>query len=187
MLNARSSEGSGSGDSELSLVNVGGLLAASIAELRASHHPSARITCEFDDQLRVLCVPRELQQVFVHLLNNAAESLNQAGDPQREGIRVAGWRSAQERTIVEISDTGSGIAPEHLAHVFEDAFTTKLDDLQTGRELALSRGLIAPWGGTISVRCSSQMGSSFRVELPSQPPPRRTTRSDLEGNGTGQL
>jgi two-component system, NtrC family, sensor kinase len=153
----------------LHIVNVGEVLTASLRICLREADLPVHISREFDDQLRVVCVRDELEQVFVGLLRNAVESLA----PQPAGaraIRVAGWRTAEERICVEISDTGGGISPEHVDRVFESSFTTKLDQGSAGYGLETCQRLLSGWGGTLSVRTTSTRGTSFRVELPSQPP-----------------
>src|SRR5438552_345550 len=103
-------------DDSLEVVNVGEVLTASLALCPASHDPSVRIFREFDDRLRVLCERAALEQVFLNLLRNAVESMN-ARPAKERAIRVAAWRTAQHSILVEISDTGAGIAPQHLTRV----------------------------------------------------------------------
>jgi two-component system, NtrC family, sensor kinase len=153
----------------LQVVNVGEVLTASLAICGTETDVPVRISREFDDQLRVVCVRDELVQVFVGLLRNAIEALP-AEPAAARAIRVAAWRNAEQRIFVEISDTGSGISPENVDRVFEAAFTTKLDQAGLGHGLTTCQRLLNAWGGTLYVRTTSARGTSFRVELPGQPP-----------------
>jgi two-component system NtrC family sensor kinase len=158
----------GQSATETSVVNVGDVLTSSLRNATGGFG-HAELTCEFDDQLRVECNAAQLGEVFVHLLSNAAQAVDD-GTREQHGIRVAAWRTADGRTIIEISDTGPGIAPEHLARIFEPFFTTRSDG--TGLGLATSVRLVAKWGGTISVASHLGSGARFRVDLPTFEPPR---------------
>jgi len=105
----------------------------------------------------------QLEQVFVNLLINAIEATQVGGavsirshlGPEREWVRV------------EIADTGCGIAPEHLAKIFEPFFSTKPKG--TGLGLAVSYGIVQNHQGTIWATSQLGQGTCFMVELPIVP------------------
>jgi two-component system cell cycle sensor histidine kinase/response regulator CckA len=68
--------------------------------------------------------------------------------------------------IVEITDTGSGIAPEVLSRIFEPLFTTKRIGTGSGLGLTITRGIVTSLGGTIEVESTLGEGSTFRVVFP---------------------
>jgi CheY-like chemotaxis protein len=68
--------------------------------------------------------------------------------------------------VVEISDTGAGVAPEHLGRLFEPFFTTKPVGVGTGLGLSICHGIVTNLGGTIDVRSQRGHGSTFSVTLP---------------------
>jgi signal transduction histidine kinase len=72
--------------------------------------------------------------------------------------------AADGRASVSVTDTGAGIAPEHLARLFQPLFTTKARGIGLG--LAVARRLAEANGGTIEVRSESGRGSRFTVLLP---------------------
>ncbi len=83
---------------------------------------------------------------------------------------------------VEISDTGSGLTPEECARLFTPYYTTKQHG--TGLGLAIVQSVVSDHGGRISVESAPGVGTTFRIELPVQPPASGTGSS---GNGrTGQ-
>jgi CheY-like chemotaxis protein len=117
-----------------------------------------------------------LGQVFLNLLVNAAQAIPE-GDAERNEIRVATWVDAGRRgsqgdtgrgpeLVVEISDSGSGIAPEVLSHLFEPFFTTKPMGQGTGLGLSISRRTVIDHGGRVTVDSQVGKGSVFRVFLP---------------------
>jgi signal transduction histidine kinase len=111
---------------------------------------------------------RQLQQVFLNLINNAAAAMPMGG---RLTLRTAPGAGGQ-RATVQVQDQGTGIAPEHLDHIFEPFFTTKPEGEGTGLGLFVSYGIINKYGGTLA--CQSQIhdggerprGTIFTVELP---------------------
>ncbi len=143
------------------LVDVGAVLEVALRLASDELASRARLTREFDSQLRVRANPEQLCLVFLHLLTAAASRI-EAGSPESNGIRVAGWRTAEGRTVVEISDTGSGIGAAHLAAVFDVAVAP---DHAGGLGLSASQRVVRANGGAITVT-SEVGGTSFRVELP---------------------
>jgi len=105
-----------------------------------------------------------LGQVFLNLLVNAAQAIRE-GDVDHHCIRVVTRTDAQGRCVVEVSDTGDGIAPENLPHVFEPFFTTK-QKTSTGLGLSICQHFVAALGGEIAVESGPGRGSTFRVVLP---------------------
>ena len=104
--------------------------------------------------------PSELAQVWVNLLDNAADAVNGAGEIS---IRT---RRDDNQTVVEIIDNGAGISPENLSHIFEPFFTTKGVGSGKGLGLTISQGIVGDrHGGEIEVE--SKTGETrFIVRLP---------------------
>jgi len=102
-----------------------------------------------------------LNQVFLNLLKNAGEALGPAGGR----IDVSLTRHAGE-LVVEVSDDGMGIRPDHLNRLFEPFFTTKDTGEGTGLGLSISRRIVAAHGGRIEVASASGEGTRFSVHLP---------------------
>jgi hemerythrin-like metal-binding protein len=109
----------------------------------------------------VMCVPGQINQVFMNLLVNAAQAIQTRGTiTLRSGHDAAGvW--------VEIADTGCGIAPENLSRLFEPFYTTKPVGKGTGLGLSISWDIIVKnHGGRIEASSEPGQGSCFRVWLP---------------------
>ncbi len=105
-----------------------------------------------------------LGQVFLNLLLNAAHAIPE-GDVERQSIRVVTFTDEQGRCVVEVSDTGHGIAAENLKRVFDPFFTTK-QGTGTGLGLSICQNIVTAMGGRISVESVAGRGSTFRVTLP---------------------
>ena len=102
----------------------------------------------------------QLQQVFMNLLINAIEAMGSGG-----ALAVSTEADAG-RVKIFIRDSGGGIAPEHLAHIFETFFTTKKHG--TGLGLAISRRVVEAHHGTIEVQSEPGRGSTFLITLPAE-------------------
>src|SRR5690606_15961760 len=103
-------------------------------------------------------------QVFLNLIMNAAYALEARTNADAE-IALATSEEG-DRVVVEISDTGAGIADEDLPHVFEPFFTTKAAGKGMGLGLAICQSIVLAHGGNIAVESRRGGGSTFRVALP---------------------
>ncbi len=114
------------------------------------------VTSELARPLDVHADPAKLRQVLWNLLRNAAESGG-------KHVRVTGARDASGVTVT-IADDGPGIAPDHLARIFDPFYTTK--DKGTGLGLATCHAIIAEHGGRIEVESEVGRGTKMVVRLP---------------------
>ncbi len=113
----------------------------------------------------VMAEEGRLAQVFLNLLTNAVQALPEAAADEHE-IRVTTFTDEQGRAVVEVADTGGGIAPHDLPHIFEPFFTTKAVGEGTGLGLSISHGIVRGYGGEIEVHTEQGEGTTFRVILP---------------------
>lgn len=123
--------------------------------------------------------PDQLGQVFTNLIVNAIDAM--------DGKGILGVRSWVEGTPpyvhVEISDTGQGIAEEHLSRSFDPFFTTKEVGKGTGLGLSIAYGIVKRQGGDIQVRSRVGEGTTFHLRFPLEPPagPVGETHEGTEG------
>ncbi len=106
--------------------------------------------------------PGKLQQVFLNLLLNAKDAMPGGGR-----LRVATLVNGHVEAL--ISDSGSGIAPEHLKRIYDPFFTTKImpgDKRGTGLGLSVSYGIIQEHAGKIHVESAVGAGTTFHLEFP---------------------
>ena len=106
--------------------------------------------------------PGQLRQVLWNLLGNAADATTPGG---RVEVRIS--RQAEEG-ILEVADTGHGIADEDLERIFDPFFTTK--ERGTGLGLAIVHRIVEAHSGHLSVVSEVGKGTTFRVALPIAPP-----------------
>ena len=121
----------------------------------------AEVVKEYGELPRVHCVPSQLNQVFMNLLVNAAQAIEERG-----AIVIRTGRTGDDWVWVEISDTGCGIEPEVLPSIFDPFFTTKQVGKGTGLGLALSRGIVERHGGRIEIESEAGKGTTFIIHLP---------------------
>ena len=101
-----------------------------------------------------------LRQAFLNLCVNAVHAMGAQGG----GTLTARLRAEGGHVVAEVQDTGPGIAPDHLGHVFEPFYTTKAEG--TGLGLAIVRQAAETHGGTVEVTSAPGQGATFRVRLP---------------------
>jgi signal transduction histidine kinase len=101
-----------------------------------------------------------MQQVFVNLLINAVEAIEENGV-----ISIKSYVNANRKSVgVEVADTGGGIPPDDMAKIFEPFFSTKKNG--TGLGLAVSYGIVQKHRGNIQVSSRLGEGTHFTVEIP---------------------
>ncbi|MBE7480938.1 MAG: response regulator [Polyangiaceae bacterium] len=159
-------------------VSVERVLDAAISVAQNEIRHRARIVKRYTSVPPVAGNEARLGQVFLNLLVNAAQAIP-VGAADRNEIRLDTY-AAGDRVVVEIADTGSGIAAEHLPRLFEPFFTTKPVGQGTGLGLAICRDIVMKAGGSIGVESTPDRGTTFRVTLvPSAlPAPTRPPSSD---------
>ena len=122
---------------------------------------------EYEDLPAIECFPMQLKQVFMNLLVNAYQAIEArvGGEGGTGRIRIR-TRRGDGSVEIAVSDTGVGIAPEHVARIFDPFFTTKGVGSGTGLGLSTSYGIVQRHGGTIRVDSVPGEGTTFRVTLP---------------------
>jgi CheY-like chemotaxis protein/anti-sigma regulatory factor (Ser/Thr protein kinase) len=123
--------------------------------------------------------PNQIQQVFVNLINNAAQAIASTGRPGSILVRARRWLDG---VAIEIIDDGPGMSEALAAQVFEPFFTTKAEGEGTGLGLSISQGIVKEHGGRIMLSSEEGRGSTFTVQLPlstraASPPPDTGTRA----------
>jgi len=111
----------------------------------------------------------QIKQVFVNIINNAAQAISSTRARERGGRIEIATKCEPDGLSVNISDNGPGIPEAVAQRVFEPFFSTKSEGEGTGLGLSISLGIVKEHGGNISVDpggAGSGRGASFTVELP---------------------
>jgi two-component system cell cycle sensor histidine kinase/response regulator CckA len=144
--------------------------------------------------------PSQLEQVIINLAVNARDAMDGGGSLVIKTENLNCTKPTQighelmlpgDYIRIEVSDTGHGIAPEHIEHIFEPFFSTKEVGQGTGLGLSTVFGIVKQTGGFISVKSKIGEGTVFRIYLPrysgeeiSQIQSPEKQAADLTGNET---
>ena len=101
-----------------------------------------------------------LKQVFLNLFINAQQAISDSGELM---IRTA---RQKEYAVIQISDTGSGIAPDKLPHIFDAYYSSRPQG--SGLGLPTAKKIVESHNGTIEVDSEQDKGTSFTIKLPIQ-------------------
>jgi signal transduction histidine kinase len=115
---------------------------------------------DYGDLPLVECLPSKINQVFMNILTNSIQSIEDKGDIFIESI------SSGIGVKIIIRDTGSGMTPEVKKHIFEPFYTTKDVGSGTGLGLSISYGIIEQHNGNIDVISEPGKGTEFIISLP---------------------
>ena len=107
----------------------------------------------------------KLQQVFLNLFLNARDAMEPRGVLEIE-TRCGTTVSGEPGVVVEITDSGHGIAPEHLSRIYDPFFTTKSAKKGTGLGLSVTYGIIQEHGAVIEANSRQGEGTCFHLEFP---------------------
>jgi PAS domain S-box-containing protein len=146
-------------------VEINALVESALALVHNELRHHARITKEYGAAPTVFANEGRLVQVFLNMLQNAAQSIP-VGSVDAHEIRIVTGTDASGAAFVSFQDTGCGIAPEQLPHIFDLFFTTKTVGGGTGLGLSICHRIIESAGGKIEVKSTVGVGSVFRIVIP---------------------
>ena len=126
-----------------------------------------QITIEkfYAGETMVLALPDQLRQAVMNLLMNAVQAM------KGTGTLSLTTTVANRLAAAEISDTGPGIAPQHLAKIFDPFFTTKGQGEGSGLGLTVARRIIRKFGGDLRIDSREGQGTTCLITLPAILPP----------------
>ncbi len=143
--------------------------------------------------------PTQLHQVLLNLAVNARDAMPRGGtltfeaanlEIDEQYARTSNEAMPGQHIVITVTDTGSGIAPEHVARIFEPFFTTKAVGEGTGLGLSTVHAIVKSHAGFITVQSTLGKGTSFRVCLPADPALRTQSEHPFVANiprGHGEL
>jgi signal transduction histidine kinase len=114
---------------------------------------------------RTIGEAEQLLQVLMALMLNAVDAM----EPSGGRLTVRSARTSGEGVVLEVTDTGAGIAGTELSKIFEPFYTTKSPGRGTGLGLSICYGIVTSHGGRIEVDSVPGQGSTFRILLPAAP------------------
>lgn len=120
-----------------------------------------KVVKNFDKIPKVNCYPSQLNQVFMNVLSNAAQAIEDTGE-----IYIATKKLPNDRVEISIRDTGKGMNKATAEKIFDPFFTTKGLGSGTGLGLSISYGVVQKHGGEILVSSEVGKGTEFRIILP---------------------
>jgi signal transduction histidine kinase len=126
---------------------------------------SVNVDKRFGDIPPVVCSPSQVNQVFLNLVTNAVQAMEDG----RGNITLTTRREG-EGVAVDVADTGKGITKDVLPKIFDPFFSTKEVGKGTGLGLSVSYKIVQQHGGRIDVESTPGAGTRFTVWLPFQPP-----------------
>jgi len=128
---------------------------------KEAEHKNIEIAYNFDKTAPAIESDRgQLQQVFLNIINNSIAAIKDNGR-----IEITVQPETNQTVAVCIKDSGSGISPENLKHIFEPFFSTK-GQFGTGLGLSITKEIVEKIGGNIQVESELGKGTNFTIFLP---------------------
>ncbi|MCB0391618.1 MAG: HAMP domain-containing protein, partial [Bdellovibrionales bacterium] len=153
-------------EAKLKKVNIEQSLNDTLNLLSGELKNRIRVEKDYAGIPEVNCYPSQLNQVFMNILSNAAQAIEENGT-----IRL-GTREVEDGKIeISIKDSGKGMSQETIEKVFDPFFTTKTLGKGTGLGMSISYGIIQKHGGDIQVQSEIGKGTTFTLILPIDGPP----------------
>jgi PAS domain S-box-containing protein len=157
-------------------LRIKAIINEAIKLLRASIPTTIQIQPSLKSDPVILADATQIHQILINLCSNATHAMEEAGgvlEISLDDTTIAPGSQSQALdlpagsfALVEIRDTGCGIAPDLLSRIFDPFFTTKQPGKGTGMGLSVVHGIVTSHGGAIQVSSRPGHGSTFRVYLP---------------------
>jgi len=148
------------GNDEQMLVDINKGLESTLNVVNNEIKYKATVSKEFGEIPLVEGYPQKLNQVFMNILVNAAQSIKEKGE-----IKIVTQQKGKYATVT-ISDNGCGIEKEHLSKIFDPFFTTKAIGKGTGLGMNIAYNIIKEHKGKIDVKSQVGKGTVFTIILP---------------------
>ncbi len=125
---------------------------------------SIEVTRDYGNLPRIHCYPAQLNQVFLHLINNAIDAIESQSGLKKIELRTKVL--GENRIKIAIYDNGPGIKLNLQSKIFEPFFTTKPVNQGTGLGLSICYKVMQKHEGTITVHSNPEEGTTFTIEIP---------------------
>jgi PAS domain S-box-containing protein len=155
----------GKNDGERSLVDIDSLTneVLSLTREELETHQVVVQVEKTDGFAQVMAERVQLQQVLINLITNAVDAMNSV-DGRAKLLKIRSEILGGGQIRISIEDSGAGIAPDHMAHIFDTFFTTKPHGMGLG--LSICRSIVESQGGRLWAETRSPYGAVFYIELP---------------------
>jgi PAS domain S-box-containing protein len=148
------------GDDKLQVADINKGIESTLSVVSNELKYKATVTKDFGKLPHVKCYPHQLNQVFMNILVNAAQAMENTGK-----IHIK-TRLTEGNVEIVISDTGCGMSEENLTKIFDPFFTTKEVGKGTGLGMNVSYNIIKKHRGTIDVESTVGEGTTFTILIP---------------------
>lgn len=140
--------------------DLNSLVTEAIRFIKAEIPPKVELIIDIPENISIFADPQQLKQVFLNLIKNSIEAMNEEGQ-----IKISG-RLHGHYVEIRLSDTGGGMSQEVLSRIFDPFFTTKEGRKGYGLGLFVTHNIIKEHGGTIDVVSTLGQGTTFLIKLP---------------------
>ena len=148
---------------------------------KVTAHAEVKIIKQYGDLPLVECYPGQLNQVFMNILSNAIDALEEQETQRTPTIQITTQQSSTNRVKIYIADNGSGMSSEVQQRIFDPFFTTKSVGKGTGMGMSISYQIIVEkHQGRILCKSTIGQGTTFEIEIPVE-------RETEEMNAIGSL
>lgn len=130
--------------------------------------PAIEVIENYDELPLIKCYPGPMNQVFMNLLANAIDAVEEAWEKDQRPLNITiSTEVLRESAIVRIADNGLGMTDEIQQHLFEPLFTTKAVGKGTGLGLSIAKQIVSDkHGGQLFCKSIAGKGTEFAIELP---------------------
>ena len=152
---------------EFKHINLHDAIEAAIKIIRNEIKPKVEIVKDYGELPQVKCFSRRMSQVFMNILMNAVQAIEEEGMIKIVTRYLEKGRRAEDKIVeIVISDTGRGISAKDITKIFDPFFTTKPPGHGTGLGLSIAHDIVKAHGGEIMVKSEKGVGTTFIVKLP---------------------
>ena len=150
-------------DSRIEDFEIGPLVEEVVSlSVQRAKYSNVHISTQLQPKLPAISASHtELQQVLLNLINNALDAMEKTGGTIQISTKLVG-----DDITITVADDGPGIPKSNLGRIFDPFFTTKQVGSGTGLGLSICYGIIHKMGGTITVRSTVDVGTTFEVRIP---------------------
>jgi signal transduction histidine kinase len=147
--------------------DINKLLCTTIVIVQNKINKALNIKTKYNEELpKISCYPGELNQVFMNLMGNALDAIQEKNNPEEPGIIKITSTLKDNEIIVTIADNGCGIPDNIKDNVFNPFFTTKEIGKGTGQGLSMAHNIVEKHKGKIYFKSKAGEGTTFYIHLP---------------------